>query len=488
MGVKYDIIINYAKEDNVAHEETGKAWVSSFAFFLENFLGQMIGRKANVLLVSDSEKLTEQDMKSSAIFASILSENFYQSSINIERLNQFYDHVHQEKMHPLPPSNRIFKFVKKPSNSLSLPEHLEEILSYNFYKVDSYTGDVTTISGFLTEATERMFWLKMVDICFDAHKVLQKLNGEYDERKDKAPILFLADVGLDLILERDTIKRELQRHGYRVLPDQVTPRKNTEILEFIQNELRDSLMAIHLIGEDYGFVPKDGELSVPEMQYQLSSQKSGQSSIDQFSRIVWINPESRDVDARQEQFIEAIRREAESMDTTDVLQCSLEELKGIIRQELQKIGKEEGQLSNEYLESGNAIYVIFEKKDQQEVEKLVRRIESSGMHALLPGFEKNPLEMRNSHFEMLKKADHVLIFSLGSNERWIKTKVQDVLKSPGIGRKKEWKQKLLVCSSEKNLDTKLIKNARLDLLTWEGILDAAMINKVIDQLEIHHER
>jgi hypothetical protein len=131
---------------------------------------------------------------------------------------------------------------------------------------------------------------------------------------------------------------------------------------------------------------------------------------------------------------------------------------------------------------------MFEKKDTPYAEMVEKQLLNEGFECLKPSFDKKPLEMRSLHFQYLRQADYALIFSHLSNDRWIKTKIQDILKSPGMGRKKPWKTKLLVSGGKKGLETVLSQNAQIIPIHWEGDIDASTLLKITHQIQIKNER
>ena len=64
--------------------------------------------------------------------------------------------------------------------------------------------------------------------------------------------VYLAEVGADLVSERDAIKRELIRNGYKVLPEKNMPGDLEVIMKLVKRDLSSCNLSIHLIGSDYG--------------------------------------------------------------------------------------------------------------------------------------------------------------------------------------------------------------------------------------------
>src|SRR5690606_2369456 len=138
---------------------------------------------------------------------------------------------------------------------------------YDFYQIDALTGEPQEFKRFFGNEAERSYWMKMVDMAYDIYQIQGKLieagavktdDSGKDIGKDKT--IYLANSGVDMIIQRDIIKRELFRHGYRVLPDQSLPKEVHALEAMIKQDLDKCCLSIHLVGEDYGYKPVGSEL------------------------------------------------------------------------------------------------------------------------------------------------------------------------------------------------------------------------------------
>ena len=114
--------------------------------------------------------------------------------------------------------------------------------------------------------------MKMVDMSYDIYQIqtkLTELETSSTENKDiigKDKTIYLASSGVDMIIQRDIVKRELIRHGYKVLPDHSLPKEVGSLESMVEGDLDKCCLSIHLIGEDYGYKPKGSDLSVVDIQ------------------------------------------------------------------------------------------------------------------------------------------------------------------------------------------------------------------------------
>jgi hypothetical protein len=57
-------------------------------------------------------------------------------------------------------------------------------------------------------------------------------------------------------VQRNIIKRELQRHGYIVLPKNTLPTNVKDVEREAKRDLEECSLSIHLIGSAYGEIPE----------------------------------------------------------------------------------------------------------------------------------------------------------------------------------------------------------------------------------------
>ena len=92
------------------------------------------------------------------------------------------------------------------------------------------------------------------------------------------------------------IRRDLQQHGYTVLPAGGLPLVASEIVSSFREDLARSRMSIHLIGQTTVPFPRE---------VRIDSRDPGELAIDRvnqgnFSRLIWISPGLQVDDSRQQ--------------------------------------------------------------------------------------------------------------------------------------------------------------------------------------------
>ena len=212
---------------------------------------------------------------------------------------------------------------------------MSDSVNYNFYHVDSTTDELVIYDDFTGPTSEKTFWMRLYDLAYDIFKVMDNIRSMENEIASISSELntitiFLSEVGADLIDKRDTIKRELMRNGYKVLPDKNMPDDLESIMKLVKKDLTSSDMSIHLVGSDYGKIPGTNA-SIIDLQNRMAAEhfneieKLDSSSRLNFGRVIWISPDLSNVSVKQRLFIENIRKDSESMSKADLLETTIEE-------------------------------------------------------------------------------------------------------------------------------------------------------------------
>jgi hypothetical protein len=307
--------------------------------------------------------------------------------------------------------------------------------------------------------------MKMVDLAYDIYEILLFLKDSTSAAEVKTiykrKTIYLAETGHDLSVQRNIIKRELQRHGYNILPNQTLPGNIADLEKLVRKSLDESSLSIHLIGSAYGEIPEGADKSVVDIQNKLAADKSIQAkeSNHEFTRLIWISPNLTHASERQKAFIENIKRDVEAQEGAEILQTPLEDFKNIMREELEEAGEKRAVLET----GGRSIYFMHDKIDHNEALPLIEALKKSGFDVMIPEFEGELLELRQKHIENLRNLDGAIIYKGKVNEQWVRMKALDLLKAPGFGRKKPILAKAIVATGDA-MNAENYKNQNLQVI------------------------
>ncbi|MDZ4715440.1 MAG: TIR domain-containing protein [Cytophagales bacterium] len=466
MANEIDVLITFAEKDNELGKKSEISWVTQFKKFLDMMLVQVLGEQANIVMKSEFDDFTASGMNNAAVMVTILSKEFAQSGRCLDTVEAYYKATAGSKI------ERVFKVMKSPLASAEQPPRLRDLLSYDMYQIDNETGQMKEYSDFFSQEAEKQYWMKMIDLVYDIHEALVILRGKGKaEVKNiyKLKTIYLAETGHDLSIQRNIIRRELQRHGYVVLPNSMLPLRNEELERVVRKDLEACSLSVHLIGSAYGEIPEGSERSVLDIQNKLAAEHAvvKRSRQEEFSRLIWIAPNLRNASEKQKAFIDSLRRDMEAQEGAEILQNPLEDFKNIMREELLA---SENKVVDEPT-AGKTIYLVHDKIDHEQVLPLIDFIQKSGFKVVSPAFEGELMEVRKKHIDNLRLFDGAIIYKGKVNDQWVRMKVLDLLKAPGFGRNKPIKGKAIV--SDASLDR--YKNQDVTLITGDT-------NKSIDSL------
>lgn len=464
MAYEIDVLIAYADSDNHS-TDSNRGWVEDFRKFLELMLVQVLGSKTNILLKSEHDSIAGANLEKAVVLVPVLSPAFIESGECLDTLEDFFKTLGQDD------PTRVFKVLKRPLSLSEQPTKLRELLGYELFNMNIDTGEVTDYTNFFTAEAERDFWMKMVDLAYDVHESLMAVKYK-DKRSDVKSIysrrsIYLAETGHDLVIQKNIIKRELQRHGYRVLPDHTLPADANALSNIVTKEIEECSFSIHLVGSSYGEIPEGSDQSVVDIQNQIATEKSGRlQNKAEFTRLIWISPYLDHASEKQLAFIESIKRDMSSSEGAEILQTPLEDFKNIVRGELIEGGMEKHLISRTGAMDNDttSVYILHDKVDQQDVKSIKSYLEKAGYNVLTPMFEGELLELRRHHIENLREFNVAIIYQGRVNDQWVRMKTLDLLKAPGFGRKKPIEGKAIISTKQTKLKSDIYENSDITLI------------------------
>jgi hypothetical protein len=463
MAFDIDVLIVFADKDNEA-KKNELGWAAQFKKFLELMLNQVLGEKSKILLKAEYDSITAPALKNIGVLVSILSKEFIQSGQCLDNVEAFCQaNQTADKNH-----NRVFKVFKTPLTSQEQPPRLRDLIGYDMYQLDPDSGETKEYTDYFSNEAERQYWMKMVDLAYDIYDTLLYLKQDTSKGEVKNIFrrkrIYLAETGHDLSVQRNIIKRELQRHGYIVLPNQTLPSTISDLEKAVRKDLEECNLSIHLIGTAYGEIPEGSDRSVVDIQNKLSAEKSTEvkQRQEEFTRLIWISPNMNNASEKQKGFIENIKRDVEAQEGAEILQTPLEDFKNIMREELVDNSADKKIAIDDL--GGRTVYLMHDRIDDTDIGPLKEALEKSGFRVLLPEFEGELLELRKKHIDNLRTFDAAIIYKGKVNEQWVRMKALDLLKAPGFGRKKPILGKAIVTTPGSTINTESFKSQNLRVI------------------------
>jgi len=460
--MEIDILINYSEADNKG-EGGNSGWISSFEKFLQTILSQVLGTNPTIVIKADTDSLTKTELKNTGILVSIVSNEMVKSGPCLDAVEEFYN--------AKKPNANIFRVMKEQVAYESLPSRLSHLISYDLYDTESTATTDTAFHDFFGDDAERIYWMKLVDLAFDINELLFQESTKDEDVKSlfNRKSIYLATTGNDLTVQRNIIRRELQRHGYKVLPDHNLPIKLQDLTKDINENLRKSVFGIHLLGNSYGDIPEGSDRSVVDLQNKLASQIENEKG-HKLQRLIWIKPDQTKSSDKQRAFVENLQRDVTALEGAEVLQTPLEDFKNIMREEIfanESFGVQEEPTFHIDKNKLN-VYFIYDKIDKKSISPIIKLLVKAGLNVIEPDFEQNLLEVRKSHLEKLKQLDLAIVFQEKVNTNWVRMKLLDLLKAPGLGRNKPIVGKAIIAGKNIELSKDNFEEYEVDLIQSNG--------------------
>ena len=477
------ITIFHHTNDNQDLASGEQAWVSLFSDYFTSMLGQMVNGEVQIQLVNQNNQ-DDQVFSTSDILIVVISSDLIRSTQAMSRLAEIGEFYGLGAAGNLDPTKKVYKVLKEFARQEEQPLLIKKILPYKFYTQDQNSFDYFRNS--------KDFWLNLADLCYDVVEA-KKYHDELEKGVGPKTV-YLAEVGDDLIAERLKVKRELQQFGYKVLPEKSYHAENLELLEQeILDDLYKCAISIHLFGSEYGDLIPENQLSFTEFQNKVAASYSkerfeGSNHKLSFPRFIWLSPQAIYRDERQKFFIDRLKRDANWQYGAEIIQVKFEDFKTTVLsqlagfvdhlindlQHLKKKGEGKEQ---------KAVYLVSDKRDINASKTVRKALEDNDAYVLQIGQDVDSRKSRSLHHQYLLSCESVLILYETARKEWLFSKIQDLIKAPGLGREKPFKTKTLMIPSGmyQELSTELSKwdVASLEVITYESVFNNLAVQKFL---------
>jgi hypothetical protein len=428
----------------------------------------------------------------STILIPVVSPGLLRSSHFNEEIKRFHEKAINKEQNNISWNTRIFKVVRYPLQDHYLLDFLNNAVNYNFFHVDNLTDEVIHYDDFTGPKSEKTYWLRLYDLAYDLHKIIEKIGASGDEinqinRDINARSIYLAQAGEDMTDVRDMIKRELLRSGYHVLPESNLPDDKEHAKKLINKDLKRCCLTIHIVGSDFG-QRKKADFSIVELQNELAAdfvktiEAHDDHASNHFGRIIWISANMTNINIKQRLFIDKLRKDHHILHNTELLETGVEELKTYILEKLSKYQFTESSKSTNSAPESKIIYLICDKAGFAACTMIKELLESNGHQVLLSRIEGNPNEIRHDHSQNLKACDATLIYCKNTNEDWVRSKVKDLLKSLGLGRDKPISPQAILVEGEDTIQELQALAEDALVIHNSGVITADVIEPFLTKL------
>jgi hypothetical protein len=439
MDYDVDVFVSYAHLDDAALSDDRKGWVSKLHETLDRRLAQLLGKKARIwrdpkLHGNDVfESSIVERVQRAAVLLSIVSPRYVKSEWTTRELTEFCKAAALHGGVQVHDKSRNFKVLKTPVPLEQQAPPLPSLLGYEFFRLDPDSGNFREFDEQFGPEYRQKFLMKLDDLAQDLKDLLEFVGSAdaADDAESRRGTIYLAVTTADLLEEHDTIRRDLQQHGYVVLPAQPLPTVGGDVEAAVRADLARSSMSIHLVGNRYSLTPEGATSSLVEIQNELAVERAGHGG---FTRLIWIPPDLQIADSRQQQVIGRLRADPRAADDSDLLETPLEDLQTVIHGTLER-----GRPMKPEQKAADAVasvYLLYDERDSAVIAPWADLLFNNGLEVIHPVFSGNEAEIREYHEDNLRSADGVVIFFGSAGELWLGRKFNELRKIAGYGRTK----------------------------------------------------
>jgi len=496
----HDLYISYAQLDNEAQLAGQEGWVSAFHRSLEVRVGQLLGKKPviwrNPKPHGDDapDEGQVEHIPKSALLITLLSPRYVKSEWCRKELERFLEASRGTGGPKWGNRYRVFKVVKTPTPVEMHPQEIQPLPGYEFFTVDPQSGRPRELDQIFGPEAQREYWARLDDLAHDIVEMLETVDERPAqaapaagvEASASAPIsakdvIYLAQTTHDLREEHAAVRRDLQRHGYTILPDHPLPLVESELRPFVESELGRARMSIHLVGQNYGVVPEGATDSVVALQNEMALTRAAGGG---FQRVVWIPAGGQVADERQRAFLDSLRTDPRMQQHCELLETPFEDLKTVVHQILEPPARKSEPRAPDAAEDDDItrIYLICDQRDQDATGALADLLFERGYEVTLPVFEGDEAEVREDHEDNLRLCDAVLLYYGAGNELWLRRKLREVQKSAGLGRTSPIRTKGIWVAAPATAQKQRLRTREAVVMSGTGEVSAAPLQPFLESL------
>ncbi|MBN1186384.1 MAG: hypothetical protein JXB49_29180 [Bacteroidales bacterium] len=346
--------------------------------------------------------------------------------------------------------NKIIKLTTSSSTAENTLQDAPEIILYD---VNSDKNNPTLLSA-SSPANQAIYWQKLTDLAYEVKNIIDLQSKKPSNEK---PGIFLADTSIDQQYNRDIIQRELSQYGFRIFPEKPLPSEYEKLKVELNSILDNTRLSIHIIGNQYNNILKDADISKTEAQNKIASEYYENKVKKNLSRLIWISPELKIKDPRQEKFIASLSKDPKELFGGEIIQTPLEVLKTIINRNLR-----ENQIDIAKKGPQKSIYIIHDINEHESIKPLVKELETTSIHVITSLADKKDVNSVQLHRQNLVNAEGVIIYYNSINPFWLSSKLSDIMKAPGYGKTRPFAAKAIISGSKaKNININTNSNIQV---------------------------
>jgi hypothetical protein len=367
-------------------------------------------------------------------------QRIYQNHFDISPKIESVDENNSEKM--IVSKNDIIIYLVAEENQLKkistiINKHIEQPIYLLYLKNDISLSQLPS-NAQITEMyieinNTKKYWLNLISLCYESFAFYN-----YDNKKDS---VFIAQSDKEFSTFKQEITRELIRKGMNVLFSNETTEKTLFPL------LEKCKLSIHIIGHSF---LADNTYSSPYIQNTIAAQfTKNANSNNKLYRLLWIPQDLKIHDEIQKAKLEQLKSDIESLIDAEIVQTPIETFKSIVNLKINDHHQKDIPQENNY---DSNIYLMFDQSQLNEITPYKNVLIQHNLKVIEPVFEGNQMSIVQKHRENLVNSHACIIFGTKNSKEWVKSKIQDIKKSPGFGKKNAFQFKALITDNQSQIE------------------------------------
>lgn len=400
---------------------------------LQNLIGQFLGEDAHVWrdvkLGGDEsiEAIKSDYVQGARAFLCVLSPSFVKSAWCKEELRIYLD----ELTEPGP----VLKAIKLPVQLDKQPDAIRNLKGYEFFELDEDRKVPRQYRPDSDKSDLKKYWQRIEELAYD---IIQRLaeSTPVDTTKQKG-VVFVAATTEDARERQRKLAREVEAHGFKVVPDRPLAHSLPKLEEAVNLQLAGAKAAVFVVGDTYGLVPEGSTESMLKAQYRLASKRARE---DGLPCLVWM-PRDAKFDERQQLFVDEVRKHAPYVET---FENDLESFKSAV---LKRLSIEPPPVAPAQGPAPASVYLINCEEDAAAADPIAKLIEQRGLAVLRMNGEY--LMNIDEHRARVLSADALLLYWGRATAAWVRCLLDDLTKARGYGRARPFDGRALYLAKQR---------------------------------------
>ena len=437
MNFTNDIFISYKSSED-SFSDVSKIWMNAFIYYLEVLLKKLMDTPPRII-ISDNLAATDRlkNLSETAVFIPVLSFETLNSEAYGEELKAI-EKILTSENEINSNHRRLIPVLRSCISIEQLPSFMRESKYFDFCNITPDVESFKKKSIRSLQGSSEHYWTRMVDLAYSVKESLRQISEDLSDSRlqEEKKYVYLATTSLDQQYYREQIRHELEQMKLTVLPDIVLSNNGQKAENQAHTMIEKCFLSIHIIGETYGKFLENSDYSAIDIQNRVAAgyqkeilTRNGNASVS-FSRIIWMAPEMKPDEEKQASYIEQLKKDRDNLTNVEIMQTPLEMLRSILHKKT-KDHQEMSMSEKTNTVSHKTVYMLYEKDDEEKINPFADWFINNDYQPASFFGNNDSMGYLKLHRQKLASCDVVFIYFTSENTQWIRSNMQDIVKSNG---------------------------------------------------------